>query len=302
MADNINDFHLFSQIVSAGSLTKAAMNLDSSPPAVSRRLAAMEARLGVRLIERNARHFQLTEAGGLLYERAQRILAEIQEAEEEAARHIDHLTGRLRIGAMLQLGRMRLAPDIARFSEMHPDLQIEFVLSDAPMDIVEDDLDILFKIDVQPSSYVVARKMTTSRLVLCATPDYLNRRGRPQKPDDLLEHDCLCLKRGSHVHKRWGVVENGVARDVQVTPRLVCNSGEVLYNWIVGGYGIGQKFQWDIQEDLDSGRLEECLPEFEGEGITLYAVYPYRRYQPPKIGAFLDYIAALVKKSHGKGC
>jgi len=295
MADNISDLFLLTQIVAAGSLTKAAVNLDSSPPAVSRRLASLEARLGVRLIERNARRFQLTEAGSVFYERAQHILAEIEAAEAEVVTHTNHLKGRLRIGAMVQLGRQRLAPDIARFSELHPGLDIDFVLSDAPKDLIEDDLDIIFQVDVPPGANFVARKMADSRLTLCASPEYLRRRGRPEKPEDLLRHDCLCLRRGGHVLKRWRFVDSGQPVEVGVNPRLVCNSGELLYNWAVQGYGIAQKFQWDIQKDLDAGILEECLPGYTDAPVTLYAVYAYRRPQPAKIGVFLDYISDLIR-------
>lgn len=296
MPNNINDLYLLAQIVAAGSLTKAALNLDSSPPAISRRLAAMEARLGVHLIDRNARHFQVTEEGGILLERAQRILAEIEEAEAEASNHANHLSGRLRVGAMQQLGRQRLAPVVAQFSEIHSRLQVELLLSDDEMDLVEDDLDILFQMNEPSSPHVVARKMTSSRHILCASPDYLRRHGRPQKPNDLLSHDCLCLKRGHRILKRWRLMENGVSREIQVNPRLTSNSGDVLHNWVLEGYGIAQKFQWDTQDDLDSGRLVECLPEFKDKALDLYAVYAYRRYQPPKISKFLNYVSEHVRK------
>lgn len=291
MADNINDLDLFVHIVGAGSISKAALALDSSPPAVSRRLAAMEARLGVRLIDRHARRFQLTEAGTVMYERAQRILAEIEDAEAEAASHSQRLTGRLRLGAMLQLGRHRLAPEVARFSQLYPGLRIELVLSDDPLDLAEDELDILFQFDVPQVSDVVARKLNTTRLVMCASPDYLRKRGRPQKPDDLLSHDCLCLTRGRHVLKQWKVQEDSVAKEIQVKPTLVCNSGEALYKWIRDGYGIGLQIEWDVEEDLAAGRLEECLRDFSQWPLSFYAVYAYRGYPSPKVKAFLDYMS-----------
>lgn len=298
MADHISDLDLFCQIVAAGSLTRAALNLNSSPPAVSRRLAAMEARLGVRLIERNARRFRLTEEGSLLHERALRILADIEEAELEATSHVGRLAGWLRIGAHQQAGRERLGPLVARFGERHADLKIELVLSNAPLDLVEDGLDILLQIEKPTSGQVVARKLTSHQLVLYASPEYLDRRGRPKKPDDLLEHDCLCLKRGRLVLDRWPLVEDGETREIQVSPRLVSSSSEVIDDWAVAGYGIGLNFRWSIQEDLDAGRLEECLQGFNGMTLDLHAIYAYRRYQPPKITAFLDYLSEEVESAH----
>lgn len=295
MADNINDLELFVHIVAAGSLSKAALVLDSSPPAVSRRLAAMEARLGVRLIDRHARRFQLTEAGAGMYERAQRILAEIEDAEAEATSHSQQLTGRLRLGAMLQLGRSRLAPEVARFSQQYPGLRIELVLSDDPLDLAEDELDILFQFNVPQTPDIIARKLASTRLVMCAAPEYLRKRGRPQQPDDLLSHDCICLTRGRHVIRQWTVQEDGVSRDIHVKPTLVCNSSEAVYSWIRDGYGIGLQLEWDVEKDLTAGRLEICLPEFRHVSLPLYAVYAYRGgYPSPKTKAFLDYMSGQM--------
>lgn len=291
MADHISDLGLFAQVAAAGSLTRAAHNLNSSPPAVSRRLAAMESRLGVRLIERTARRFRLTEEGGLLLERAQQILAQIEEAETEASSRSGQLKGRLRIGALLQLGRQQIAPLVARFAQQHAQLQLELVLSDATMDLVDDDLDLLLQIDVPAAPNTVARKLVQSRRVFCAAPAYLDASGRPQRPDDLLAHDCLCVVRGRRVLKRWKVRDASGPREIQVMPRLSSSSGEVVHNWVLAGHGIGLKLLWDVADDLAAGRLEECLPDFNDETVDLYAVYAQRRYQPPKIRAFLEMLS-----------
>lgn len=290
MADSISELGLFVEIAAAGSITAAAIKLDSSPPAVSRRLAALEARLGVRLIERSARRFELTEAGGALLERAQRIVAEVEEAEAEVTSHAHKLVGPLRIGAMHRLIRTRLAPEIARFAHLHPQLQIEFRLSERPFDLEEDDLDVLIQIDVPSATNVVARKLTDSRFVLCASPDYVRRRGQPATPDDLSQHDCLCFVRGRHVIDKWSVQENGVSRDVIIDARLASNSGDVLYQWIQGGFGIGMQFLWDVEEELAAGRLVECLAPFTSMPFSLYAVYAYKGYRSPKIDQLLKYM------------
>jgi len=301
MADHISDLGLFAQVAAAGSLTRAAHNLNSSPPAVSRRLAAMESRLGVRLIERTARRFRLTEEGGLLLERAQQILAQIEEAETEASSRSGQLKGRLRIGALLQLGRQQIAPLVARFAQQHVQLQVELVLSDATMDLVDDDLDLLLQIDVPDSPNTVARKLAQSRRVFCASPAYLAASGRPRRPDDLLAHDCLCVLRGRRVLKRWKVRDEHGSREIQVMPRLSSSSGEVIHNWVLAGHGIGLKLLWDVADDLAAGRLEECLPDFNDETVDLYAVYAQRRYQPPKIRAFMEILSDYFAGRPGQG-
>lgn len=299
MADSVNELQLFVEIVQAGSLTRAAVSLGSSPPAISRRLAALEARLGVRLIERSARRFELNEAGSAFYERAQGILADLKDAEAEVISHAQNLSGHLRIGTMPRLARTRLAPYIARFAQLYPQLKLEFRTSERPLDLVEDGLDILFQIDVPSAANVVARRLVQSRFVLCASPAYLKRRGKLVTPDDLMRHDCLCFMRGSYLMNRWAVQEEGVVREVTVEPRLVSNSGDVLYQWIQDGFGIGMQFLWDVEEDLAEGRLVECLAPFTDMPFSLYAVYEYKGYRSPKIERFLKFMDDQMKDRKG---
>ncbi|MFA5597485.1 MAG: LysR family transcriptional regulator [Pusillimonas sp.] len=289
MADSLNDLQLFTAIVNAGAITRAAGALNSSPPAVSRRLAALEKRLGVRLIERHARRFKLTEAGQNFHDRALRILADLEDAEAEASSHAHHLKGRLRIGAMFQNGRHSLAPEIARFALRYPDLQVELVMSDDPLDVVEDDLDILFQPDLPVQDTVVAQRIVDSRLIICASPDYLKRKGHPRTAADLLKHDCLCLSYGRTIYRNWRLTENGQQKEIEVHPRLVCNNGETLYDWVLAGYGIGVQFEWNARKDLEAGRLIMCFDSHWS--VSWYAVYPHRRVQPAKIKALLDYLA-----------
>lgn len=289
MADNLNDLQLFAAVVQAGAVTRAALALGSSPPAVSRRLTALEKRLGVRLIERHARRFKLTEAGRAFHARALRILADLEDAEAEASSHAHHLKGRLRIGAMLQSGRHSLAPEIARFALRYPDLQVELVMSDDPLDVVEHDLDILFQPDLPQQDTVIARRIVDSRLIICASPEYLKRKGHPRTAADLLKHDCLCLSYGRTIYRNWRLTESGEQKEIEVTPRLVCNNGDALYDWILAGYGIGVQFEWNARQDLDAGRLVMC---FDSDwSVSWYAVYPHRRVQPAKIKTLLDYLA-----------
>ncbi|EPG2413612.1 LysR family transcriptional regulator [Klebsiella pneumoniae] len=288
MSDAISDLRLLVELVAAGSLTRAAHVLDSSLPAVSRRLAAMEARLGVRLIERHARRFQLTEEGGRLHERALRILAEVEEAEAEASAR-GTVRGRLRIGTLHGLGRQHICALVAEFAARHPLLEMELRLSDKP-DLIEDDIDLALQIDPPQSPRLVSRRLMSSRRAIIASPNYLRQAPPLRHPNDLLHHRCICLVRGHRALDRWTFAEDGRLREIQVPHHLLCDSGEITRAWALAGHGVAMKLLWDIDEDLASGRLRECLGDYTHERIKLFAVYPQQRYLPARISAFLAFI------------
>jgi DNA-binding transcriptional LysR family regulator len=296
MADEISDLRLFARLVAAGSLSEAARRLNSSPPAMSRRLAALEARLGVRLIDRDSRRFTPTEEGAQLHERALRILAEIDEAEAEASAGGATPRGRLRIGAPIQIGRAQIAPMIAEFTGLYPDVSVDLALSDAGQDVVDDELDIALRIEPPTDPSIVVRKLMSSRRVLCASPDYLARHPAPQAPADLADHDCIRLVRGHQVYDDWPFTVHGERQYLHVRGRLTTNSGEVLHQWILAGRGIGMKMLWDIEADLEAGRLVECLAAYACDDVELYATYPTRAYLAPRVRVFIDFIAARLRK------
>jgi DNA-binding transcriptional LysR family regulator len=294
MSEQIGDLRLFIRMVAAGSLSETARRLNSSLPAMSRRLAAMEARLGVRLIDRGTRRFEMTEEGNLLYERGVRILADLDAAEAEIAAKISAPQGHIRVGALMEIGRRRIAPMIADFSRQYPRISIELVLDDSHVDVVGDDLDVGLLVDQPSDGSIVSRQLLSSRRVVCASRDYLAEHGTPQTPEDLLEHECIRLVRGRHVFDQWTFSENGTTREVQVRGSLLSNSAEVMHGWALMGRGIVQKALWDIQGDLVDGRLVEVLAPFAHNAMNLYAVYPTRVHLPPRVRVFLDFVAAAL--------
>jgi DNA-binding transcriptional LysR family regulator len=292
MQDEISDLRLFTHLVAAGSLSEAARRWDSSPAVMSRRLAAMESRLGVRLVTRTSRRFILTEEGSTLHERALKIVADIAEAEAEACAKIESPRGRIRVGAPMQIGRQLIAPLVARFTDRYPGVSVQLVLSDAGLEVIDDELDIAIRNGLPSDQNVISRKLLTSRHVVCATPASLKRHGTPQAPKDLHDHDCIRLVRGRQVFDRWIFLENGQRREVQVTGTLSSTSGEVVHDWALAGKGIAFKALWDIEDDLRSGRLRECLATFACSDIKLYAILPSRIHMAPRLRVFVDFVAA----------
>src|ERR1700761_6103951 len=294
MADEISDLRLLIQMVAAGSLSEAARRLQSSPPVMSRRLAAMEARLGVMLVSRSSRRFVLTEEGSLLYQRALKILADIDEAEAEAATKGKEPRGTLRVSAPLQIGRRLIAPLIGRFVERYPEIDAQLSLSDSDFDIVGEELDVALTVGTPSDPDLVMRRLLVSRKIICASPAYLSKFGMPTRPEDLLKHNCIRKLRGRRVMDTWRFLDERGHRDIRVNGSLATDSGEVMHEWLLNGRGVGQKALWDIEEDLETGRLVECLAGFSDDRLELCASFVGRPYLLPRTRVFVDFIAEAL--------
>lgn len=294
MADEVAELQLFVEIVKAGNLSAAARALNSSPAAMSRGLSALESRLSVRLVTRTSRTFELTEEGHLFYERCERIVAEIAEAEAEATSQGKVVKGKLRIGAPVGIGRRLVAPLVARFVEKFPGIQVHLFLSDAGLDVVDDGLDVALRVGLPPDASVMAKKILATRRVVCASPSYLKRHGVPQRPEDLLQHNCIRLVRGQRVMDVWSFQENGRPLQVTVRGNLTTTGGLVIHDWAKSGRGIALKAVWDVQPDLEAGTLVECLKDFWCDEIDLFAVCVNRQHLSPRVRIFLDFISATL--------
>ena len=299
VADDISDLRLFVRMVTAGSLTETARRLNSSLPAMSRRLSALENRLGARLIERSTRRFVLTEEGTLLYERALGILSDIDQVEAEVGARTRSPRGHLRVGAPLEIGRRRLAPLIGAFCRQYPEVTVELVLDDGRADVIANDLDVALHVDPLREGDVITRLVLASRRVICASPGYLERCGVPQRPADLADHDCIRFVRGHHVYDRWTFVENGEPLEVRVQGSLSTSSAEVLHDWALDGLGVGIKAHWDVEQDIAEGRLVELLISFAANPIDLYVIYPTRSHMPRRVRAFIDFVVDALKSRPG---
>jgi DNA-binding transcriptional LysR family regulator len=292
LADGCGDVELFSAVVDAGGISAGAEALGSSPPAVSRRVKALEARLGVRLADRSARRFRLTDEGALYYEHCRNILKDLRDAEAEVSARGATARGALRVGAPMELGRRRIGPLLAEFGAQHPALEVHLALSDAGLEVGEDGLDVAIRVDRPDDPAVIARKIASTKRIVCAAPSYLAARGAPERPADLTRHECLRLARRHRLQDRWRFRgENGVD-EIKVGGQFSSSSGDVLHAWALEGRGLSLEALWDVAEDLRAGRLIECLPDYWCDSIDLFATFLPGRPAPPRIRLFVDFIAS----------
>jgi DNA-binding transcriptional LysR family regulator len=288
VVDVFAELRLFQVIADAGGLSAAARILDSSPPAISRRLAQLEQRLGVKLADRSARRFRLTDEGAVYLEQGRRLLAELQDLETEVASRGGTARGRLRVGAPADLGRRRIAPLLADFANRHQGLEVHLVLSDAGLEVGEDGLDVALRIGLPNDPSVLTRKLVTSRRIVCAAPSYLAKHGTPASPDDLLQHQCLRLARRHSLQDRWRFIDGTGIKVVQVGGALTSSDGEVLRGWAIEGRGLSQEAEWDVAADIKEGRLVACLDGLSADTIELFATYLPSKPIPASIRLFVE--------------
>lgn len=291
MAD-IGELRLFVSLVNAGGLSAAGRHLDASPAAMSRRLAALERRLGVRLVTRTSRRFDLTDEGQRFYDRCVGILQELDDAEAEVSAASEQPRGTIKVVAPMGLGAQIIAPLTRLFQERNPHVSVRLILSDAGPYLVDPLPDLLLATRLPASSAMISRKIHSERRIVCATPAYFARRGRPATPADLRQHDCLCLVRGVDVFDTWRFDIEGRQAGIKVKGPLSANSSAVLRDWVLAGHGIGCLAMWDIDDAVQNGVVEECLQDFWCDTIDLYAIYLSRRHLPLRMRAYIDFIAA----------
>ncbi len=280
--------------VDRGSQAAAARELGVTAAMVGRYIQALEDRLGTRLLNRTTARQSLTEAGAAFYARAQGILEQMEEAETNAADRQAEPRGTLRVNAPMSFGTRHLAAAIAEFGRSHQKLRVELVLNDRVVDLIEEGYDVALRIGVLAESGLIARRLSPCRLVLCASPGYLERRGWPAAPADLLEHDCLVYTYASH-GATWRFGGGDGEQEVRVSGSLVANNGDALTAAALAGQGIILQPTFIVGEALRDGRLLPVLPDWRLPDYNMYAVYPSARHLSPKVRRFVDFLAARFR-------
>lgn len=292
--DEVNAMVTFAKVVQTRSFSLAARELDLSKSAVSKRIAALEERLGVRLLNRSTRKLSTTEAGEAFFERCARILEEAEAALSAAAEHQEEPQGLLRVNGPIVFGQLHLEPLVAPVLAAWPKLRIELSLTDQFIDPIADRQDITVRIARLADSSLVARKICDDRRVVCASPGYLARRGRPQSPQDLAQHDCLHFTR-IPLRDEWRFRVPGTSEEfsVPVAGRLSTDSGTAMLAAMLAGVGVAILPYTIVGQALREGLAQELLSEFVLPGYAVYAIHGHRRHVPPKVRVFLD---ALVER------
>ena len=299
--DALAQIEAFTQVVAGRSFSRAAEHLGVTPSSVSRAVAALEKRLGVRLLNRTTRSLSVTDEGGAFYARSQAILADLQDAERSVSRARGAPRGKLRVDAPLALGEQLLAPALPEFLRRHPEVSLDLSLRDQYIDPISEGIDVTLRMGKLSISDMVARRLGSVRVVVVGAPAYLARFGRPAAPNDLSGHRCLTyLLRGRPIPWRFRG-RNGATTVAPVTGQLSAGSGEVLRRAAITGAGLIYLFEYSVAADIAAGLLEVVLAEHALPAIPVHAVHAQARHPALKIGAFIDFVAQLFRRSPYKG-
>ena len=279
----------FVEVVARGSLSAAARAEGIAPAMIGRRLDALEARLGVKLLQRTTRKLVLTNEGAAFLEDCQRILAELEEAESAVAERSAKASGHLLVSAPAGFGRQHVAPLLPSFLAEHREVTVNLNLNDRLVDVVGEGVDVAIRIASLSDSTLVGMKLADNQRVLVASPAYLKRHGTPKTLADLARHNCLPISsEGSQ--RGWTFKDNGKTVTIKVAGNMVCNDGAVLHDWALAGKGLAWRSMWEVSAEIDAGKLKTVLDQYAAPGNDIYAVFAQRRHLPLRIRAFVDFL------------
>lgn len=291
--DRLDELAVFIAVVEAGGLAAAARRLRRSPPVITRVLASLEARLGVRLVERTTRRVAATEAGRALALRARAVLTQYGEAVEQVGLAGATVSGTLRVSAPVVFGRRHATPMVADFLARHPGVRVELLLSDRNLDLLEDELDCAIRIGPLADSALVVRRVGAVTRQLVASPGYLAARGTPTTPSALAAHELIAAT-GRGLVPEWQFHERGRIRRLRPAAKLLVNDVEASLCAARAGYGIASALSYQVADDLAAGRLVRLLPGFEPPPLPVHLVLPSARLMPLRLRRFLDHAAAAL--------
>ena len=282
--DRIEDIAVFVEVAGQASFTAAARRLNRSPAAVTRAVADLEARLGVRLLNRTTRAVSLTDAGERFLGGARRVLADLTEIEQAAAGQGSAPRGELGITAPILFGRLHVLPVVTEFMRAFPDVTARLMLLDRPVDLVEERLDAAIRIGTLADSSAIATKLGTLRRVVVAAPSYLARRGTPQQPAEIAGHDVVVF--GGLGAASW---DFGAGGSVRLSPRLTVSTAEAAIDAVAEGIGMTRVLGYQAVDALQRGAVVQVLGAFGSEESPVHLLYPGGAHPPPKLRAFIDF-------------
>ena len=292
--DKFREMRVFAAVVDAGSFIGACDAVGLSKAAVSRHVQELEARLGVRLLQRTTRKLSLTDEGDVFYTRCKELLADVEEAEAEISSRAGVASGLLKVNVPVSFGILHLAPLWAEFMARHPSVTLEITLSDRVVDLVDEGFDVAVRIARLPNSTLISRRLASTGMVVCASPTYIARHGAPAHPSDLAHHAVMAysLYAGGNTWEFDGPAGKVV---VQVAPRIHTNSGDTCRAVALQHGGVVFQPSFLVGDDLRSGALVQVMPEYTSTSLGIYAVYPTRRHLSPKVRLLVDFLAESAR-------
>ncbi len=295
--DRLAQIESFVAVANKGSLTAVGQALGVAPAAIGRHIDALEARLGVKLLLRTTRRISLTPEGSAFLDDCQRLLGEIAASEARISQGSVKASGHLRLTAPAGFGRRHVAPLLPKFLELHPDLEISLNLSDRVVDIVNEGVDCAVRVGDLPDSSLISVRLASVRLAdnrrLCvAAPTYLNRAGVPKHPSELARHECLVLSSDASQTRGWAFNIDGVVTHLRPSGRLNCTDGQVLHDWCVAGLGVAWRSTWEVEHEVQSGKLHTVLDAFIAPPNGIYAVFAHAQHLPLRVRLWIDFLKA----------
>lgn len=296
---SFSDLAFFSVVVKRGSLVAAAQELGITPPAVSKRLAALEKRLGVRLLQRTTRRMALTAEGETYLVEGARVLADLDALERHVAGAQAVPRGLVRVAATLGFGRRHVAPALSKFARIWPEVELQLHLTDRPVNLVEHGIDLSIAFGEPPDSRVTARLLAPNGRLLCAAPAYLRRAGEPATPRALAQHGCILLRENDENFSTWHLHSGARRETVKVRGTLTTNDGDCALAWALDGHGILLRSEWDAAPYLRSGRLRTVLPDWSLPPADIHLLTPGRAPLPAKTRALVDFLLDRFQAHRG---
>ena len=293
--DRLKQIESFVAVSTKGSLTAAATAEGVAPAVIGRRIDALEERLGVKLLVRTTRRISLTHEGSAFLEDAQRLLVDLANTEASVSAGGLQASGHLRITAPAGFGRRHVAPLVPRFVGLHPEVSLSLNLSDRLVDLVNEGFDCAVRVGDLPDSSLVSVRLADNRRLCVASPAYLQRRGRPTRPEDITRHDCLTLSSEASQTRGWAFMADGQLTYVRPPTRLDCSDGQVLHAWCLEGLGLAWRSWWEVEADVRAGRLVSVLDEHAAPPNGIYAVFAQRKHLPLRLRLWIDF----VKEAYG---
>ena len=292
--DKLKQLETFVSVAQRGSLTGAARALALAPAIIGRRLDALEARLGVKLLLRTTRRLSLTHEGSAFLEDCQRLLADLANAEASVSAGGVQASGHLRVTAPGGFGRRHVAPLVPLFRELHPEVTISLNLSDRLVDMATEGFDCAVRVGDMPDSSLVSVRLADNRRLCVATPAFLARHGRPQQPSDLARFDCLTLSSDASQTRGWAFqLPKGDGFEVaylRPTGPMDCSDGQVLHDWCLRGWGIAWRSTWEVEAEIAAGDLVAVLEDFAAPPNGIYAVFPERKHLALRVRLWIDFL------------